>query len=134
MKNLTVFLFLSLILFSCNKNKEEENPVIADHPLFGYWVSQEMEEDVFVMDKSEGFLTDRYGFAFYPDGGFGENKNSGECGTPPIHYRVFNGTWHYVSGNFYEIHVGYWGGTITYRIELIYLDSETLKFRYHYNF
>lgn len=121
-----VLLFLSV---SCNKSGED--PALPDgHPLLGFWVSQSWEDDVYVMARAPHFASDRYGFAIFPDSRFLEHKNGTGCGTPPVFYQVYDGDWKFISENLYEVTTGYWGGTMTFRIELISLDETTLQCKF----
>ena len=72
----------------------------------------------------------QYGFIIGKDGSFIERKNAGWCGTPPITYKNFEGTWEAVSDSLLEITVGYWGGTINYQMRIVNVDNEMLRIRY----
>ena len=69
--------------------------------------------------RSEEFNPDRYGFTFHKDGSFTERKNSGWCGTPPIAYDNFEGSWKPLSDTLIDITVAYWGGTLTYQMQIV---------------
>ena len=45
----------------------------------------------------------------------------------------YEGEWKKLSENLLEITVGYWGGTTSYKIEIVSLSSDELKIQYHYN-
>jgi len=89
-------------------------------------------DDVFWLDRSEQLDPFKYGFTINDDGTFIERKNAGWCGTPPISYDNFEGTWEAVSDSLLEITVGYWGGTMTYQIRIVSLDGDNLAIRYLY--
>lgn len=132
MRNFTYSILILVLVISCNKSDDTAPSIPATHPLIGYWTSTEMEGDVFVMTRSDEFQQDRYGFAFFSDSRYYERKNSCGCGTPPIVFQTYDGIWKFVSDDLYEIEVGFWGGTVGYQIEVIYLDEQTLKCRFNY--
>lgn len=136
MKSKITLFVLVLIIFSCNKSNDEIGHAYLppDHPLIGYWIGSEMEEDIYVYTKAEEFVQDTYGLAFFSDSRYLENKNAGFCGTPPVVYKIFDGTWEQLSDSLYDIHVGYWGGTIRYQVEITSLTHEVLKCRINYDF
>ena len=75
----------------------------------------------------------KYGFVLKQDGTFIERKNSGWCGTPPIAYANYEGTFEVVSDSLLNITVGYWGGMMTYQIRVVSLDQEDLAIKYLYS-
>ena len=92
-----------------------------------------LEDDLIVMTKSEELVEDMYGFTFHKDGKFTERKNSSWCGTPPYVFEDYKGTWEMIDENLYLIEVGYWGGMLTFQIEVFYVDETILKFQYNNN-
>ena len=57
--------------------------------------------------------------------GFSTNKNAGWCGTPPISYADFEGTWK-KSDSTISITVGYWGGLLDYQWKIVSIDNKSL--------
>lgn len=107
---------------------EKEEVFIATEEsdkLTGYWVNQQITDTLFSYDKSENMLPKEYGFAFLGGGKFIERKNSGFCGTPPIAYADYTGNWS-LNDSIINITAGYWGGTVTYRWQVISADHERL--------
>lgn len=100
--------------------------------LYGTWVRTGYEENITILRKSEQLNEHEYGFIFCPDGKFVERKNAGWCGTPPITYANFEGEWIKLSESLLDIIVGYWGGTMSYKMEIVSLSSDELKILYHY--
>lgn len=86
----------------------------------------EYNDTVFTVDRSYSLIDNAYGFAFKSDGVFVERKNAGWCGTPPITYADFEGTWTVVDSKII-ITVAYWGGTADYQWKIISIDSKELK-------
>jgi hypothetical protein len=91
-----------------------------------------MEDEVFLMRRSDGFDPDLYGFAFFADGRFIEHKNNCSCGTPPIIYEEYEGSWMMQSEQTFEIQVGFWGGQTSYKMDVLSVDAEILKFSYQH--
>lgn len=92
----------------------------------GYWVNRQINDTVSTYERRDELIANDYGFAFLPGGSFIERKNSGWCGTPPIAYADFDGTWLY-NDSIVTIITDYWGGTATYRWRVISADDERLK-------
>ncbi len=126
------YIFISILVFSglwfsCEKTKTSPDP----GKLEGTWVEDHYEEDVLILDKSDEIQEDNYGFTIYKGGKFTEYKNAGWCGTPPISY-ADDGNWEYENDSTLKVVVGYWGGTMTYKLDIIELTKDNLKVRYHY--
>lgn len=64
-------------------------------------------------------------------------QNAGWCGTPPISYGNFDGTWLTNQEGHYELSYAYWGGTVTElwdvkqisknKLEVEILDYQTIE-------
>ena len=126
------FLLVLVLMFSCEKDLMETEALGSNAGIMGTWIEQEYEDDVLWLDRSENLDPAKYGFTINDDGTFIERKNAGWCGTPPIYYDNFDGTWEAVSDSLLEITVGYWGGTMTYQIRIVSLDKDNLAIRYLY--
>jgi hypothetical protein len=124
---------LAVLSASCSHvtDSDEDYPLPDD--LFGTWVRAEYEEGIMTLRESEELEQDEYGFRIHPDGRFLERKNAGWCGTPPISYENYDGEWKGLSESLLEITVGYWGGTTSYRMEIVSLGSADLHVRFHYD-
>lgn len=119
-----------LILAACDKAEPFNN--IEDKVLIGNWTHFGYEDSITIMSKSTKLPDNNYGFSFSSDGKFIERKNSGFCGTPPISYANYEGNWTSISDEFIDIVVDYWGGEISYKLEIMSIDETTLKCYYHY--
>ena len=104
----------------------------ANAGIVGTWVDNGYEEDVTMFERSEALDASKYGFILGNDGSFVERKNAGWCGTPPITYADYEGTWEALSDSLLEVTVGYWGGVMTYQMRIVALESDQLKIRYLY--
>ena len=127
-KRLFAIALLTLSLFSCNKDKIEIDP---DNLLIGTWKISGYETDVTVYERSGGFVDDHC-YRFNPDGTLTERKIDGWCGTPPVTYANYSGTWSIVNDTLITITAGYWGGEMTYRFDIESVDDEYLRVRVIY--
>ena len=127
-----VYLILLVVLVSCEKMVNDAEILGENADIIGTWIEDGYEDDVTVMERVERFDNNKYGFTLNEDGSFIERKNAGWCGTPPIYYDNFEGEWKAISDSLLEITVGYWGGTMSYQLRIISLDSEQLKIKYLY--
>jgi hypothetical protein len=118
-----ILLLISSILYSCTKDKIQ---IDRDNLLLGVWNYSDYQNNVSVFTRSLDF-TDNQGYKFNPDGTLVERKNSGWCGTPPVTYEDYKGTWTIISDTLIHINVGYWGGTMIYGLDIESVDSDSLK-------
>jgi len=126
-------MILSVIfLASCAEMDEVSEMLGENEEIVGTWVEESLEDQVTTMKRAQNLAQDKYGFTIREDGTFIERKNAGWCGTPPISYDNFEGTWEALSDSLLDITVGYWGGTITYQMRIVSLDNQYLRIRYLY--
>jgi hypothetical protein len=124
-------LLLVSIIFLAGACHEEEITSDPDNLLHGTWIFEKFDDDSFIFSRSNSFI-ENHCYKFNSNGTLTERKNSGWCGTPPISYADYPGTWSAKSDNEIEINVGYWGGTITYQLKILKLDNDSLKVTYEY--
>ena len=129
-----IFILGRALFFSCESDLDMMNlDALGDNAgIVGTWVENEYRGDTLYLDRSGAFDKDKYGFTIHEDGTFTEHKNAGWCGTPPITYDSFEGTWETVSDSLLDITVAYWGGMMTYQIRIVSLTPEELAIRYLY--
>lgn len=127
-----LFLITLLVLTSCEENMREADMLGANADIIGTWVENGYEDDVTLLERAQSLDASKYGFTINEDGTFIEHKNAGWCATPPITYDNFEGDWEAVSDSLLEINVGYWGGTMTYQMRIVFLDQDSLGIRYLY--
>lgn len=120
------------LLLSCENATDETEQLGENATVLGTWVEDSYQDDRLWLVRAEVLDPSRYGFTLRGDGGFIENKNAGWCGTPPITYANYEGTWEALSDSLLEVTVGYWGGTMNYQIRIVSLDGEKLAIRYLY--
>ncbi len=119
-----------IVLLSCKKDDIRNENNLND--LIGSWVDPSYNENQIEFEKSAELKDNEYGFTFMADGEFIERKNSGWCGTPPISYADFDGTW-MINDSIINITVAYWGGEIDYRWKIVVLHDKKLKVIEEYN-
>jgi len=119
-----IILLFVISIIACEKNNEN----LAANPdqLIGSWFNPQYNDSIVTYERSEGLVENEYGFSFKEDKTFIERKNAGWCGTPPISYADFDGTWSKID-SIIEITVDYWGGTANYTWKIVSVDEATLK-------
>ena len=93
----------------------------------GYWTDAQINDTINIYMKSTKLKEGQYCFGFQSNGKFIERKNSGWCGTPPIAYGDFEGSWS-INDSIVEISVPFWGGTAEYKWKILSLDNFKLKY------
>jgi hypothetical protein len=122
MKQIILFLFLFAFV-SCEKNNEP----IVDNPdlLIGSWINPDTEGDYTRYERTNSLQDNLYGFSFQSDNSFVERKNIGWCGTPPITYGDYTGSWT-KNDAIVDITVPFWGGIEHYQWKIISVDEKYL--------
>jgi hypothetical protein len=131
MKRLIILAILALAV-SCQEDLRDAEALGENEGIIGTWVEEGYDQDVTLLERASGLDPSSYGFIISGDGIFTERKNAGWCGTPPIAYENFEGSWEALSDSLLEITVGYWGGTLTYQMRVVFLDGDHLGIRYLY--
>ena len=131
--NRLVFLMVMVLLASCSKEFLELDSLGANVGIVGTWVQKEYLSDTTLLVRADELEDDKYGFILHEDGSFTERKNSGWCGTPPISYANYNGSWEAISDSLINITVGYWGGMMTYQIRILTFQGDYLAIKYLYS-
>lgn len=126
------FLVVMVLMISCEKDLMVMEALGSNVEIIGTWVEIEYKGDTLFLQRFGDFDKEKYGFSIHGDGTFTEHKNAGWCGTPPISYDSFDGTWKAVSDSLLDITVAYWGGMMTYQMRIVSLDAEELAIRYLY--
>ncbi|HBC78188.1 MAG TPA: hypothetical protein DEO60_13680 [Bacteroidales bacterium] len=126
MKNLIIICTLLFISIGCSKDNIQIDP---GNLLIGTWNYSDYNENDNVFIRSNEF-TENHCYKFNSDGTMTEKKNSGWCGTPPISYAEYPGTWNIINDTLIQISVGYWGGNTKYKLDIQSLDPNFLKVSY----
>jgi len=133
-----LFLLIVMMMISCEKDFLETDALGENVGIIGTWVEESdytmqiAGDGITRLNRKEELDSDHYGFIIKEDGTFLERKNAGWCGTPPISYDNFEGSWEPVSDSLLDITVAYWGGTQTYQIRIVSLEEDKLGIRYLY--
>ena len=131
-----LLVFITICMLACEKDQLAVENLGENVSIIGTWVEvvdislPPVYDGVTRLSRSEELDPDLYGFIFHEDGSFTERKNSGWCGTPPISYDNFEGTWSPLNDTLIDITVGYWGGTLTYQIWIQSMEGDELDIRY----
>ena len=115
---------LALLFVQC---KADADIYPENEQLIGSWIHPVYNETYTQVqyEKANRLTDNAYGFTFLSNHSFVERKNAGWCGTPPIAYADFDGTWA-TKGSIINITVGYWGGQMTYQWKIISIDEQNL--------
>ncbi len=122
-----IFSLSILITISCENQNETDKDIITDDLVSSY-TTPVYNDSTITFTKTSSLKEDEYGFSILNEHVFFERKNSGWCGTPPIAYKDFEGTWSR-NNDTINITVGYWGGLIDYVWEIIHLDEKKLTIK-----
>jgi len=127
MKNLVLTLVFAIVLsFSCEKEQVKIDP---DNLILGTWVYSEYEDDAAVYTRDDEFA-DNQCYRFNADGTLVERKNSGWCGTPPITYGDYEGTWTVINDTLISVSSDSWAGKLTYKLDIEEISPTSLKVIY----
>ena len=111
-------------LFSCSKEASELDA--RSLSIVGKWENQTYKNDTITFTKAPEKKEYEYLLEFKLDGSLMERKNSGWCGTPPIAYADYDGSWE-MNDSIIKVSVGYWGGQAKYQWKLLSVTQNQLK-------
>lgn len=119
-------LLLLLTLVTMMACEEPIEPLVNEsNKLMGFWVNPIQVDTCWRYERAFSFNEGGYGFFFNDDHLFAERKNTGWCGTPPVTYGNFEGTYSR-NDSLLTISVEYWGGIANYQWKIITLDDKYL--------
>ena len=121
-------LLIVIIAFALASCAKDEIIIDPDNLLIGNWNYYDYNGDALLFERSNGFVDDHC-YKFLPEGSMTERKNSGWCGTPPISYEDYPGTWSVINDTLVEVSVGYWGGTDNYILDYKLLGQNLLELK-----
>ena len=127
-----ILLFAVVLLTACESDMAELVALGPNSGIVGTWVEDAHTGDTLLFQRARELDEMKYGFSIGNDGSFLERKNAGWCGTPPITYENFEGTWKALSDSLLDVKVAYWGGMMTFQIRIISLEEEQLAIKYLY--
>ena len=117
---------MMLLGFVACKKDNEAKPLVGNNKLIGYWLSPVYADSTVTYGRVSKLKDKCYGIVFNADGTCVERKNEGLCGTSPVSYNDFNGTWT-MADSVISIKVGYWGGVTSYTWKLKSVTADSLK-------
>jgi hypothetical protein len=115
-------ILLSAVLFGFLACSQPEELTGDQLKITGVWINQQVNENTFTYQRAESLKENDYCFSVNPDGKFMERKNSGFCGTPPISYADYEGSWTFTD-SILHISVPYWGGNSSYKWKVVSVDE-----------
>ena len=116
--------FIAFLLFLCMGCEK-----LMTDGIVGNWMYPAYYDDnVVIMQRVRDIGDNEYGFSFRENGECSEFKNAGWCGTPPVTYTEFQGSW-YRTDSVVDIVVGYYGGMAHYRWIIVSVDRKNLVYR-----
>jgi hypothetical protein len=113
-----------LSLLACSKEKEQTDINYGD--LIGYWSNPSYSDSVITYNKLQALPANDYCISFHPDHKCIEQKNSSWCGTPPVEYAIYEGSWNRNDSLLY-ITVGYWGGLVDMTWKIVSVGQNHLS-------
>lgn len=142
MKNLLVLLFISVLFVGCNNEGVTPNlsNLEGQEDLIGIWEYDAYEQIndtsyAQIYRKVNKIASDQAGITFKQTGAFISKQNAGWCGTPPISYADYEGNFQVEDKNSIKINSTYWGGKMSYKVEVLELSNRKLKIRpYDYEY
>jgi len=114
-------LFFS-VLYSCKKT---DNQLPVPEGLEGVWSNRVVENSFVKFDRTTTLPKDDYAIAFQENQVLVERKNAGWCGTPPITYGNFQGSWT-ENDSIIKITVDNWSGLADYEWKIISITENHL--------
>ena len=117
------FLFLITTMMACEESLQPMDN--SSDQLMGTWGNPTQVDTLWQYERAATLDNAGYGFTFKAEDKFVERKNAGWCGTPPISYSNFEGTWTQ-NDSMITINVDYWGGKADYQWKVISLDDHHL--------
>lgn len=124
MRNILIIITI-MALASCQEQPDFESTGL-ESLLIGSWSQSEYEDTTLTLKRVNSLPDDDYGIAFLSDGELREWKNVGWCGTPPITYGEFEGTWEITGDSVVEIQTTYWGGEIILKWHILEINQKKL--------
>ena len=98
--------------------------------LFQKWVFVDSNEEGGRYESRPQWQEDQSGMEFMKDGTMVIRQNAGWCGTPPITYSNFSGTWTKISKTELALEHEYWGGTIKSTLTIVKLNKKELLVKF----
>jgi hypothetical protein len=114
------------ILFIASMSLNDVHTTVKNQ-LEGTWIYADWEDGGMVFQKGNDFAKDKGGIQFLENGKLIKRQNAGWCGTPPITYRNYEGTWEITPNSTVKISYAYWGGTMKEEWSVVKLNDQSMK-------
>ena len=130
-KTILIFSVLFVAIFS--SCKQNENIIDPQNPLIGIWVYKSYEQInstdyAIVYERKFKFDDNNSGISFKINNELVERANIGWCGTPPISYGEYKGSYTFKDKQI-TTNSESWNGKKTQRYEVIIIDDRILKIK-----
>ena len=89
---LKTVLFLLLVTTIACEDNNETIPINESNKLLGHWINPVYTGSELQLSRASSLKTDQYGLSFIEKTQCVE-RSSGWCGTPPLSFMDFKGTW-----------------------------------------
>lgn len=122
--NMVVLILLCLVVLESAKAPD----FTLKEGVVGSWKYDGYSLDTVKLVRVPYFNRDNKGIKFKTDGSLVKRQNSGWCGTPPITYANYNGTWKVTSDSTLHINHDYWGGTMQMDWKLVSSTENSIVF------
>jgi hypothetical protein len=127
-----ILIITPLILFLLTSCSKDEINIDPGNPIIGTWTFKGYQDDVYIYERNSGFIENQC-YRFEDDGSLTVRQNSGFCGTPPITYANYPGTWSVINDTLVQVQTGYWGGELRYKLDIESVDPKALKMKFVYD-
>lgn len=114
-------MILFLLLFA-----EGSDPYSGDG-IKGVWIYKGYRDSVAELARAPGLYKKEPGIWFKKDGTLVRRQNASWCGTPPISYENYPGTWRQLTDSTLVIRHEFWGGTQEQEWWIVASSSRKLK-------
>lgn len=103
---------------------DDKEPGILGIWVFEYWDQNTSGK---IYSRHDQFEEDKPGVQFQSNGTLIERGNRIGCGTPPIIYTNYEGSWSYENDSTITITSSFWGGVQNCELQILSLTVDTLK-------
>lgn len=120
-----LFLFCLLILTSFQLERHHHD---WENKLIGIWQYRSEEENKIKLIQLNQWDNSSGGMQFLQNGKLIVRQNSGWCGTPPISYTNYAGTWKKNGDTTIELIYPFWGGTVVEQWKIQEISDSVLVY------
>jgi hypothetical protein len=126
MKKFKITLLLGLVLILATSTTIDNE---LEEMIIGVWVYKDYNDSSLVYQKRSKFNSNESGIEFKHNGKLLKRQNVGWCGTPPISYENYKGTWKKSTDSTVTIRYKYWGGMAEQDLLIIKITNEKMLLR-----